>query len=138
MLSAKFILAAFSTFVIVSAAPRAGAAGALGHRSEQVVSDITICIDLPSNNCITFPMVDDQCVNLTGGFTPWNKAISFAQIPQEFVCTFFENSDCVDGGVVGQDIAVLPPGTWDLTQVQGLAGTQSFNDLTSSIICSVF
>ncbi|KAJ7585926.1 hypothetical protein C8J56DRAFT_945817 [Mycena floridula] len=49
MLSAKFILAAFSTFVTVSAAPGAGAAGALRHRSGQD-PPITLCVDLPANN----------------------------------------------------------------------------------------
>ncbi|KAJ7576023.1 hypothetical protein C8J56DRAFT_1171853 [Mycena floridula] len=135
MLSAKFILAAFSTFVAVSAAPEAGA---LGRRSEQAPPTITICSGAinPPSGCVTTPVVSDSCINLTGGLSFLNKEISNASVPPGFVCTFFEDFGCLNGGVNHHDVAVLTGGTWDLFHVQGIAGTQSFNDLTSSISCS--
>ncbi|KAJ7576026.1 hypothetical protein C8J56DRAFT_871029 [Mycena floridula] len=135
MLSAKFILAAFSTFVAVSAAP---GAGALGHRSEQASPTITICSGSvsPANGCVTTPVVSDSCINLTGGLSFLNKEISGASIPAGFVCTFFEDFGCLNGGVNHHDVAVLTGGTYSMFNVQGIAGTQSFNDLTSSISCS--
>ncbi|KAJ7589876.1 hypothetical protein C8J56DRAFT_1025200 [Mycena floridula] len=135
MLSAKFILAAFSTFVAVSAAP---GAEALGHRSEQASATITVCSGSvsPAQGCVTVPVVSDSCINLTGGLSFLNKEISGAKIPAGFVCTFFEDFGCLNGGVNHHDVAVLTGGTWSLGKVQGIAGTQSFNDLTSSISCS--
>ncbi|KAJ7595195.1 hypothetical protein C8J56DRAFT_1042294 [Mycena floridula] len=58
MLSAKFIFAAFSTFVVVSAAP---SAGALGYRSEQASPTITVCSGSisPANGCVTIPVVSE-------------------------------------------------------------------------------
>ncbi|KAJ7588683.1 hypothetical protein C8J56DRAFT_1164466, partial [Mycena floridula] len=137
MLSAKFILAAFSTFVAVSAAPGAGAAGALDRQSEQPSPNITVCSTSisPADGCATIPIVSDSCVNLIGGLTFFNKEISEASIPAELVCRFFEDFGCLDGGVENHDVAVLTGGTWSLFNVQGNAGTQSFNDLTSSINC---
>ncbi|KAJ7576528.1 hypothetical protein C8J56DRAFT_1060889 [Mycena floridula] len=128
MLSAKFILTAFSTFVTVSAA----AAGALRHRSEQI-SSVIVCIDLPANNCVAIPIIDGTCNNLTEGFSVFNDAISWAQVPEGFICVFFENFDCVHDGV--DDLVAFSLGTYDLTQVQGIFGS-NFNDLTSSISCS--
>ncbi|KAJ7585986.1 hypothetical protein C8J56DRAFT_1049717 [Mycena floridula] len=135
MLSAKFILAAFSTFVAVSAAP---GAEALGLRSEQASATITVCSGSisPAQGCVTVPVVSDSCINLTGGLTFLNKEISSASVPAGFVCTFFEDFGCLNGGVNHHDVAVLTGGTWNLAKVQGIAGTQNFNDLTSSFSCS--
>ncbi|KAJ7585894.1 hypothetical protein C8J56DRAFT_112184 [Mycena floridula] len=135
MLSAKLILAAFSTFVAVSAAP---GAEALGLRSGQASSTITVCTGSisPAHGCVTIPVVSDSCVNLKGGLAFLNKKISWARVPAEFVCTFFEEFDCHNGGVKHHDAAVLTGGTWNMAKVQGIAGTQNFNDLTSSISCS--
>jgi hypothetical protein len=33
-------------------------------------------------------------------------------------------------------VALLTGGSWDMKAVEGLAGTENFNDLTSSISCS--
>ncbi|KAJ7576027.1 hypothetical protein C8J56DRAFT_1164404 [Mycena floridula] len=141
MLSAKFILAAFSTFVAVSAAPSAAAvpsAGALARRSEQASPTIIICSGSvsPAQGCVTTPVVSASCVNLTGGLSFLDKEISGASIPAGFVCTFFEDFGCLNGGVNHHDVAVLTGGTYSMFNVQGIAGTQSFNDLTSSISCS--
>ncbi|KAJ7576021.1 hypothetical protein C8J56DRAFT_1171851 [Mycena floridula] len=135
MLSAKFIVAAFSTFVAVSAAP---GASDLGRRSEQASPTIIICSGSvsPANGCVTTPVVSDSCINLTGGLSFLNKEISGASIPAGFVCTFFEDFGCLNGGVNDHDVAVLTGGTYSMFNVQGIAGTQSFNDLTSSISCS--
>ncbi|KAJ7588787.1 hypothetical protein C8J56DRAFT_1164497 [Mycena floridula] len=131
MLSAKFILAAFLTFVAVSAAP---GAESLGIRNEPT---ITICSGSisPAQGCFTFPLIGGSCVNLTGGLAFLNKQLSAARFPSGFVCTFFEDSFCLNGGVIHHDVAVLTGGTWNFAQVQGIAGTQNFNDLTSSYSC---
>ncbi|KAJ7588627.1 hypothetical protein C8J56DRAFT_1025910 [Mycena floridula] len=135
MLSAKFILAAFSSFVAVSAAP---GAEALGLRSEQASTTITVCTGtiIPAQGCATIPIVSDSCLNLKGGLSFLNKAISTAEVPTGFVCIFFEDFDCHSSGVKTHDVAVLTEGTWNMFHVQGAAGTQNFNDLTSSINCS--
>ncbi|KAF8910229.1 hypothetical protein CPB85DRAFT_1305768 [Mucidula mucida] len=71
-----------------------------------------------------------------GGLSFLNKEISNAQVPGGFVCTFFEDFGCLNGGVNDHDVAVLTGGAWKFFHVQGIAGTQSFNDLTSSFTCS--
>ncbi|KAJ7588786.1 hypothetical protein C8J56DRAFT_860543 [Mycena floridula] len=135
MLSAKFILAAFSTFVAVSAAP---GAEALGIRSEQSFSTITVCVDSisPPQGCVNILINSEVCINLTGAFNFLNKEISSAKVPAGFTCTLFEDFFCHNGGVIHHDVAVLTGGTWNLTNVQGIAGTQNFNDLTTSLSCS--
>ncbi|KAJ7585976.1 hypothetical protein C8J56DRAFT_1052343 [Mycena floridula] len=136
MLAAKFILAAFSTFVTVSAAP--GAGGALGRRSQQASPTITACRGTvsPPQGCVIIPVVSDSCISLTGGFSFLNDEISGAQIPGGFICTFFEQFGCLSAGGDVPDVAVLTGGTWNMTDVEGIAGFQSFNDMTSSISCS--
>ncbi|KAJ7585982.1 hypothetical protein C8J56DRAFT_112857 [Mycena floridula] len=135
MLSAKFILAAFSTFVAVPAAP---GAEALGVRSEQNVPTMTVCSGSinPRLGCVDIVVASDNCINLTGGLTFLNKEISSASVPAGFACTLFEDFFCHNGGVIHHDVAVLTGGTWNLTNVQGIAGTQNFNDLTTSLSCS--
>ncbi|KAJ7588620.1 hypothetical protein C8J56DRAFT_1077853 [Mycena floridula] len=134
MILGKFILTAFSTFIAVSAAPGV----ALDHRSEQASPSITICSGSasPAIGCVTIAIVSDSCINLTGALFFLNKEISGVTVPGGFVCLFFEDFGCVNGGVNGHDVAVLGAGTWLLRFVQGIAGTQSFDDLTSSISCS--
>jgi hypothetical protein len=45
---------------------------------------------------------------------------------------------CSNGGVNEHDVAVLTGGSWNMPKVQGIGGTQNFNDFTSSISCSPF
>ncbi|KAJ7585987.1 hypothetical protein C8J56DRAFT_50339 [Mycena floridula] len=135
MLSAKFILAAFSTFVAVSAAP---GAESLGLRSEQSDPGFTICSGSinPRQGCVDLPVATENCINLTGGLAFLNKQISATRFSVGLVCTFFEDFGCINGGADHHDVAVLTGGTWNFAQVQGIAGTQNFNDLTSSFSCS--
>ncbi|KAJ6622976.1 hypothetical protein B0H10DRAFT_1944280 [Mycena sp. CBHHK59/15] len=90
----------------------------------------------PPSGCVIIPVVSDTCINFTGGLSFLNKEVSNVQVPGGFVCTFFEDFGCLNGGVNGHDVAVLTGGTWDMFRVQGISGTQNFNDLTSSISCS--
>ncbi|KAJ6546721.1 hypothetical protein DFH09DRAFT_1320889 [Mycena vulgaris] len=63
-------------------------------------------------------------------------AITGVQIPIGFVCSFFEDFECADDGSNGHDRADILPGTWNMFDVEGVSGTENFNDLTSSISCS--
>jgi hypothetical protein len=109
----------------------------------------------PQSGCVDLSAVADTCTDFTGYFSFLDKAVSSAQVPPGLVCTFFESVitfqgvvdrnnltylrrdlDCRNGGVNDHDVAVLTGGTWDMSHVQGIAGTQNFNDLTSSISCS--
>ncbi|TFK35310.1 hypothetical protein BDQ12DRAFT_726061 [Crucibulum laeve] len=121
MLSDKFALGALSLFVVASAAP-----AALESKSAPTV---TVCIDSinPPNGCVTIPFSSDSCITFTGGLSAWNKQVSNAQIPEGFICTFFETTNCVENGDAGQ--VSLPPGTQDFF-------TAGFNDQASSFLCS--
>ncbi|KAJ6576679.1 hypothetical protein DFH09DRAFT_1150004, partial [Mycena vulgaris] len=135
MFTAKAILTAL-TVVAVSSATSASSAAI---KSAPLAAPIiTVCSGsiTPPNGCIPIPVVSDACVNLTGKLSCLDKEISNAQVPGGFVCTFFEDFGCLNGGVNSHDVAVLTGGTWDMFNVPGIAGTQNFNDLTSSITCS--
>ncbi|KAJ7707504.1 hypothetical protein B0H17DRAFT_1191988 [Mycena rosella] len=99
---------------------------------------ITVCSGTisPPNGCLTISVVSDSCVNLTGGLSFLNKEISFAQVPNGFVCTFYQDFGCLNGGVNGHDVAILTGGTTNLANARGIASNQNFNDQTSSITCS--
>ncbi|KAJ7887391.1 hypothetical protein B0H13DRAFT_1590122, partial [Mycena leptocephala] len=96
---------------------------------------ITVCTDSHNlqSGCVDLSAVADTCTDFTGYFSFLDKAVSSAQVPPGLVCT---DLDCRNGGVNDHDVAVLTGGTWDMSRVQGIAGTQNFNDLTSSISCS--
>ncbi|KAF9013812.1 hypothetical protein BDZ89DRAFT_1142446 [Hymenopellis radicata] len=121
----KSTLVAFALAAVAAAAPLAPAT-------------VTVCSGSlnPPNGCVTVPVVSDSCVNLTGGLSFLNKEISNAQVPGGFVCTFFEDFGCLNGGQNEHDVAVLTGGSWAFSHVQGISGTQNFNDLTSSFSCS--
>ncbi|KAJ7137516.1 hypothetical protein C8R43DRAFT_1132115 [Mycena crocata] len=99
---------------------------------------ITVCSGTisPPRGCVTIPVVSQSCISLTGGLSFLNKEISNASVPGGFVCTFYEDFGCSNDGGNGHDEAVLTGGTWNMAYVQGIAGSQNFNDLTSSITCS--
>ncbi|KAJ6557553.1 hypothetical protein B0H19DRAFT_1261165 [Mycena capillaripes] len=100
---------------------------------------IQVCTNSAGTQCVTVPVVSDNCVNLTGGLSFLNKEISTATIPGGFICTFFQDFACTATGVVnaGTDSEiVLQQGSWDFRSVPGLSGTTNFNDLTSSFTCS--
>ncbi|KAJ7169190.1 hypothetical protein C8R43DRAFT_1121081 [Mycena crocata] len=141
MFSAKFILAA----IVFASVAAASATAAIAKPSAGVAqpialapATITVCSGAlnPPSGCVGIPVVSDSCVSLTGGLSFLNKEISNAKIPAGFVCTFFEDFGCSNGGVNGHDVAVLTGGSWDMFHVQGISGTQNFDDLTSSISCS--
>ncbi|KAF8909948.1 hypothetical protein CPB85DRAFT_1435426 [Mucidula mucida] len=90
----------------------------------------------PANGCVTIPVVSDTCTNFTGGLSFLNKEVSNVQVPGGFVCSFYEDFGCLNSGVNGHDVAVLTGGSWTMSRVQGIAGTQDFNDKTSSFSCS--
>ncbi|KAJ7169387.1 hypothetical protein C8R43DRAFT_1156072 [Mycena crocata] len=132
MFVAQFILAALGFITVSSASPTA----ALAKPTALAPATIQVCSGVAPNGCVLIPVVSDSCVNLTGGLSFLNKEISGATIPGGFVCTFFEDFGCSNGGVNHHDVAVLTGGSWVMSKVQGIAGTQNFNDLTSSISCS--
>ncbi|KAJ7149415.1 hypothetical protein C8R43DRAFT_502762 [Mycena crocata] len=132
MLSFKVILTALTFLAVSSASPVVGGPAPLASAT------ITVCSGAinPPSGCVTIPVVSDVCISLTGGLSFLNKEITNARVPGGFVCTFFQDFGCSNGGVNGHDVALLTGGTWDMRRVQGIAGTQNFNDATSSISCS--
>ncbi|KAJ7122162.1 hypothetical protein C8R44DRAFT_876471 [Mycena epipterygia] len=130
MFSAKFVLAALAFVALSSAAP-------VGP-TPLLAPTITVCTGSisPRNGCVDIPVVSESCINFTGGLTFLNKEVSHAQVPGGFVCTFFEDFGCINGGDNVDDVAVLTGGTYTMFNVQGINGAQNFNDLTSSISCS--
>ncbi|KAJ7122179.1 hypothetical protein C8R44DRAFT_785789 [Mycena epipterygia] len=130
MFSAKFVLTALAFAAVSSAAP-AGPTPLLA-------PTITVCTGsiTPQNGCVALPVVSDSCINFTGGLSFLNKEVSHAEVPGGFVCTFFEDAGCINGGQNDHDVAVLTGGTYTMFNVQGINGAQNFNDLTSSISCS--
>ncbi|KAJ7915104.1 hypothetical protein B0H13DRAFT_413622, partial [Mycena leptocephala] len=95
---------------------------------------ITVCTGSlsPPQGCLDIPIVSDACINFIGGLTFFNKEVSSAKVPGGFVCTFFEDFGCsTDDGV-----ALLTGGSWDMKEVEGLAGIENFDDSTSSLSCS--
>ncbi|KAJ7823275.1 hypothetical protein B0H13DRAFT_2291264 [Mycena leptocephala] len=64
---------------------------------------LTVCIgSLSDPGCVGIPVASGNCIDLTGGLSSWNQAISQAQIPPGSVCTFFDQFDvatltlCID------------------------------------------
>ncbi|KAJ7476003.1 hypothetical protein FB451DRAFT_1557824 [Mycena latifolia] len=147
MFSAKIILTALAFVAVSSATPALTAAvvataavmpTAAAMPTPLAAPTITTCSGSlnPPNGCVTIPVVSDQCINFTGGLSFLNKEVSNAEVPAGFVCTFFEDFGCLNGGVNDHDVAILTGGTWDMFNVHGIASNQNFNDLTSSISCS--
>ncbi|KAJ6576677.1 hypothetical protein DFH09DRAFT_1149997 [Mycena vulgaris] len=135
MFSAKAILTALAFVAVSSATPTPSSAVKPAPLAAPI---ITVCSGsiTPRNGCVDIPVVSAACINLTGGLSFLNKEISNAQVPGGFVCTFFEDFGCLNGGVNSHDVAVLTGGTWDMFNAHGIASNQNFNDLTSSISCS--
>ncbi|KAJ7935821.1 hypothetical protein B0H13DRAFT_2304316 [Mycena leptocephala] len=125
-MSAKLILSALAFAAASSAAPSVAP-----NLTPPTFPNITVCSGSisPPNGCADIPLINDTCVSLTGGLSFFNKEISWAQIPAGFACKFFDGTD-------HDDVAVLTRGIWNLVLVEGVSGTPSFNDLTSSISCS--
>ncbi|KAJ7585921.1 hypothetical protein C8J56DRAFT_1086075 [Mycena floridula] len=129
MLSAKFILAAFSTFVAVSAAP---GADVLGHPSEQASPTITVCTDINlTGGCDTLPVLGDRCINLSNEF---NKEVLSAKVPAGFICIFFEAASCLNADNIA--ILVGPTTYRDLRRAPGRHGTIDLNDRANSLNCN--
>ncbi|KAJ7476001.1 hypothetical protein FB451DRAFT_1173932 [Mycena latifolia] len=135
MFSAKIILTALAFVAVSSATPAVTAAV---KPTPLAAPTITTCSGSlnPPNGCVTIPVVSDQCINFTGGLSFLNKEVSNAEVPARFVCTFFEDFGCLNGGVNDHDVAILTGGTWDMFNIHGIASNQNFNNLTSSISCS--
>ncbi|KAF7344323.1 hypothetical protein MSAN_01913200 [Mycena sanguinolenta] len=131
MFNPKALFALVALVSFVSAAP--------GKPSTDASAGVEVCTGPPPQGCITIPVVSDDCVNLTGGFSFLNKEITTAVVPNGFICTFFQNFGCIASGTgnAGTDSEViLQGGTWNFFAVPGLSGTEDFNDLTSSFVCS--
>ncbi|KAJ7640036.1 hypothetical protein DFH06DRAFT_1216425 [Mycena polygramma] len=124
MLSAKFVLTALALASMSMAAPLA-------------TPTVTLCTASLGVGCVGVPVGTNECVNFEEGLTFLNKEVSAAEIPDGFVCTFFEDFGCTSaGGFGGPDVVVLTGGDWNMFSVPGITGTEDFNDLTSSISCS--
>ncbi|KAJ7689415.1 hypothetical protein B0H17DRAFT_1066519 [Mycena rosella] len=130
MFYAKAILAALAFAAVSTATPVVPA--------PLTPATITVCSGTinPPNGCLTVSVVSDSCINLTGGLSFLNKEISWAQVPNGFVCTFYQDFGCLNEGVNGHDVAILTGGTTNLANAHGIATSQNFNDQTSSITCS--
>ncbi|KAJ7279388.1 hypothetical protein C8J57DRAFT_1712464 [Mycena rebaudengoi] len=90
----------------------------------------------PRNGCVDLPIVNDECINFTGGLDFWNDEISNALVPAGFVCTFFDAAGCISNTDI--DVVFLQGGAWDFFHVPGISGTVNFNDRPSSFTCSTF
>ncbi|KAJ7611198.1 hypothetical protein FB45DRAFT_941252 [Roridomyces roridus] len=135
MFNSKALLAITLVALIstVSASP-------MQQRSAKATTTVTVCTDANAvSGCVGIPVVSDDCVNLTGGLSFLNQEISAAIVPGGFVCTFFEDAACIASGTGNSNQnseVVLTQGTWVFSSVPGLSGTENFNDLTSSFVCS--
>ncbi|THU76387.1 hypothetical protein K435DRAFT_688774, partial [Dendrothele bispora CBS 962.96] len=90
-----------------------------------------------TSDCVAIPVVSDECINFTGGLTILNKEISWAVIPDGFVCTLFAQFGCSTArSSNSQDEISLVGGTHDILNVPGIAGPTNFNDMPSSVSCS--
>ncbi|KAF7350855.1 hypothetical protein MSAN_01647600 [Mycena sanguinolenta] len=133
MFNSKALFALVALVSFVSAAP--------GKPSTDASATVEVCTGSvsPSQGCINIPVISDSCINFTGGFSFLNKEISAAVVPNGFICTFFQDFGCIASGTgnAGTDSEViLQGGTWNFFAVPGLSGTENFNDLTSSFVCS--
>lgn len=55
-----------------------------------IKANLYMCIDgLETDGCINLPLPDGECVDFTGGLTPWNDAVSNTIVPPMFICTFY-------------------------------------------------
>ncbi|KAJ7351995.1 hypothetical protein DFH08DRAFT_857707 [Mycena albidolilacea] len=91
------------------------------------VANLYMCIDgLETDGCINLPLPDGECVDFTGGLTPWNDAVSNTIVPPMFICTFYLDFGC--GNETPGDLVNFFPGTYDMFAVD-------FNDKASSIQC---
>ncbi|KAJ3838763.1 hypothetical protein F5878DRAFT_709928 [Lentinula raphanica] len=128
MISTRIIAAVFAAFVGVQTVSAAALAPAT----------INVCSGAgsPPVGCLTIPVVSDDCTNLVGGLSFLNKEVTVVEVPDGFVCTFYEAFGCF-GTQGSQDAVVLTSGTWDMSFVPGIAAAQQdFNDMTSSFTCS--
>ncbi|KAJ7935822.1 hypothetical protein B0H13DRAFT_1853933 [Mycena leptocephala] len=128
MFSAKLILAAFAFAAVSSAAPP----------QAEKPAPFALMRGARPTAALPSPVVSDSCTSFTGGLSFLNKELSWVQVPGGFICTFFEDFGCINGGVNTHDVAVLTGGTWVMSNVQGIAGAQNFNDLTSSTAARLF
>ncbi|PPR03486.1 hypothetical protein CVT26_007892 [Gymnopilus dilepis] len=114
----------------------APAASELEARKESLSPGTQVCTGNINSGCVTVPISSDSCINFTGGLSFLNKEVTTAEIPDGFVCTFFEQFGC-ESTQGGKDTTVLQGGTWDFFEVPGPAGTVDFNDLSSYFLCSL-
>ncbi|KAJ7023732.1 hypothetical protein C8F04DRAFT_1193149 [Mycena alexandri] len=97
MFSAKFLLAALSLAAVPSLLTLGG---------ELASPTITACSSTinPPDGCTIISVVSASCINLTGNLSSLNKEVSWVQVPDGFVCTFFHvditfrDRDCSNGG----------------------------------------
>ncbi|KIK69029.1 hypothetical protein GYMLUDRAFT_80405 [Collybiopsis luxurians FD-317 M1] len=120
----KYTLIAFAFAAAASAAPLAPAT-------------ITVCTGSlnPPAGCVTIPVVSDACTDFTGGLSFLNEEVGSVQVPDGFVCSFYEEFGCL-AGAHALDVVVLTGGSWNMFDVPGENGPQNFNDLASSFTCS--
>jgi hypothetical protein len=72
-------------------------------------ANVQVCIrdTDPPEDCIILPIVDDTCLNLDGGLDRYNDVLSWAEVPNGYICEFFEYA--TRSGVVA--ILIVGPGT---------------------------
>ncbi|KAJ7935814.1 hypothetical protein B0H13DRAFT_1853925 [Mycena leptocephala] len=138
MFSAKLILTALAFAVVAAAAPSSAVKLTQCSPTDLTAikrnfANVQVCIrdTDPPEDCIILPIVDDTCLDLTGGLDRYNDVLSWVEVPNGYICEFFEDFDCS----TDNDFVPLQTGDWDLFHVQGVFGTPNFNDLTSSIAC---
>ncbi|KAJ7195247.1 hypothetical protein GGX14DRAFT_404162 [Mycena pura] len=128
----------------ILAAITANFAGAAVLENRAVSPDASFIIEActgridPPEGCVNIPVVADTCVSFTGGLTFLDNAITVVRVPDGFICSFFDKSNCASNGEVTNpsDTVFLQGGVTDLEIVQGLGGPENFRDLASSFGCS--
>ncbi|KDR67744.1 hypothetical protein GALMADRAFT_283461 [Galerina marginata CBS 339.88] len=127
----------FATALIALAMAVAASAtpiNAIEARDAEISPTVLVCTGGIPVGCVTIPVVANTCVNFNGGLTFLNKEVSAVQVPNGYVCTFFDNFGCL-APQGGGDI-VLQGGVTNLSAASGTAATVNFNDIPSSFSCS--
>ncbi|THU83833.1 hypothetical protein K435DRAFT_843894 [Dendrothele bispora CBS 962.96] len=137
MFTKASLLITLATALSVMASP--APINVVQERATNASPTVTLCTAAQfSGVCVNVAVVSDQCVNLTGGLTTLNEEVSSAVIPDGFICTMFNQFGCTTSSSAdSRDEIGLVGGRYpNFKTITGIAGTQNFNDMTSSFSCS--
>ncbi|KAJ3552710.1 hypothetical protein NP233_g12815 [Leucocoprinus birnbaumii] len=131
-------------FVVAGAALAAPASDTQTIQERAAEADFTVqlvmlCFNANFIGCVTVPVVSDLCVNLAGGLAGWNNDVSSINIPLGFVCTFYDNFNCLPSGTPDNgDSVTLQGGSYSsLVSIPDDNGANvNFDNRVSSFLCS--